>query len=580
MRGTVAELWLRAVSAPPSTPPFLVERDGTWSEVSWVDAGRAVDELAAGFLALGVARGDRVALLARTRLEWALCDWALISIGAVVVPIYPTSSALECAYILGNSAARVVICEDGRQVEKIEPVRRDLEGLERVIVMDDPDGASTTLAVLQAKGRERLAERPRVVEGVREALSPGDLLTVVYTSGTTGPPKGCMLTHGNYRTMVESICAIEGLARPGDRTVLYLPLAHTFARLIEFLGPALGLTIAFCSEATGVPAALRDVRPTIFASVPKLYERVRSAVETSAEAPGVRGALLRWALDVGLRSSRYRQQGRRRPPLLVAQHALADRVALAKVRTRLGGRLRVAISGGAPMAREIGEFFDALGVPILEGYGLTEATTVVTVNRPGRYRLGTVGQVVPGVELRIAEDGEILVRGPTVFQGYYGDPEATRAVLDADGWLATGDVGELDADGFLTIVDRKKDLIVTAGGKKVSPQNIETALKASRSIADALVVGEGRPYLVALLVPDEEAVADIAQDEQALRELLAAEVAAVNEHRGPVEQVRRFAVLPRPLSLELSELTPTLKARRHVCEEHFAKEIEELYRGA
>jgi long-chain acyl-CoA synthetase len=287
----VVELWERAVAEPPCEPAFLVAADGAWREVSWADAGAAVDELAAGFLAFGVARGDRVALLSRTRLEWTLCDWALISIGAVVVPIYPTSSPVECAYIVGNSGASLIVCEDAGQAEKVEPMRRDLEGLERVVVIDDPgDSPWTTLAAVREQGRDFVGERREAVAEARAAISTDDVLTIVYTSGTTGPPKGCVLSHGNYRSMVESVCAIEGLAYPGDRTVLYLPLAHTFARLIEFLAPRIGVTIAFCPEVTGVAAALRDVRPTIFPSVPKLFERVQGAVQTSAsEMSGARG---------------------------------------------------------------------------------------------------------------------------------------------------------------------------------------------------------------------------------------------------------------------------------------------------
>jgi long-chain acyl-CoA synthetase len=568
---TVAELWRAAAADPPDGPAYLVEERGTWVERGWAETAHEVEELAAGFLALGVTKSQRVALLARTRLEWVLCDWALISIGATVVPIYPTSSAVECAFILGNSGARVIICEDRDQVEKVEPARRELEALEHVITFDElPD--------VRARGRALLGDDPDAVERAGADIAPDDTLTIVYTSGTTGPPKGCILTQRSYRAMVEMVLAVPRLIEPSERILLHLPLAHSFARLVSFLGPPTGATIAFCPDAAGVPDALRAVRPTLFPSVPRLYENVAAAVRSSLEARGgVRGRLGRWALGVGTEVSGRRLAGRRLGAALAAAHLLADRLVLAKVRRRLGGRLRFAIAGGAPLARETAEFFHALGIVILEGYGLTECTTAATFNRPGAYRFGTVGQVLPGVEVRIEPDGEVLIRGENVFRGYYGDEQATRAVLRPGGWLASGDIGALDDDGFLTIIDRKKDLIVTAGGKNVSPQNIETALKASRYISEALVVGDRRPYLVALLRLDYGEIDRVAGFDDEVRALIQQEVDRVNRGLGRVEQVRRSALLPRELSQEARELTPTLKVRRQVCEEHFREEIERLY---
>jgi long-chain acyl-CoA synthetase len=554
--GTVTELWSAAVARQPATPAYLSRIRGDWREIAWNEAGREVDELAAGFLARGVHAGERVALLARTRLEWAACDWALISIGALVVPIYPTTSALEIAYILGNSGARVVVCENETQAAKLEPARRDLEALEQVIVMD---GAGTTLEEVRARGRVALGADPGLVERARAAIAEDDPLTIVYTSGTSGPPKGCVLTQRNYRSMVDGVLEIEGLIESRDRALLHLPLAHTFARLISFVGAATGLTIAFVPDATGIAPALTAVRPTLLPSVPRLFETFQSAIRSGVEAsPPRRRALGEWALRTGSGGIRG---------------TAADLLVLRKLRARLGGRLRLAISGGAPLPADVARFFDGIGVRILEGYGLTECTTVVAVNRPGRSKPGTVGPPLPGVDVRIAPDGEILVHGPCVFAGYYRDEEATRAVLAPDGWLATGDLGSLDEDGFLTVSGRKKDIIVTAGGKNVSPQNVEDALESSRYIAEAVVVGDRRPYLVALIVPD----LDAAGDRDDLRTLLNAEVRRVNRELGQAEQVRRFAILPRALSQEQSELTPTLKVRRHVVEEHFRDEIERLY---
>jgi long-chain acyl-CoA synthetase len=578
---TLAALWLRALEEAPPTPAFLVQEQGEWREVGWGEAGQSVEELAAGFLSLGVGRGDRVAILSRTRLEWTLCDWALIAIGALTVPIYPTSSALECGYILGNCRARFVICEDADQQAKVAPVRSELEALEQLILLEgEPGAGSVSLPALRERGRTLLAADPDAVARVRADIGEADLLTIVYTSGTTGPPKGCVLTNRNYFAMVEMVRRVEGLIKPGDCALLYLPLAHTFARLVQFLGAGAHLTIAFCPDVAGIPQALRKVRPTILPSVPRLYERLAAAIRAGIEDERpLKGALGRWALQVGYRASACRREGRRFSPVLVLEHAFADRLVLARVRRRLGGRLRVAISGGAPLAEELAEFFHALGLSVLEGYGLTECTTAATFNRPDRYRLGTAGPPLEGVELRIADDGEILIRGDNVFPGYYHDEEATGEVLTEDGWLRSGDLGAVDADGFLTITDRKKDIIVTAAGKNVSPQNIETALEASPYISQALVVGDGRPYLVALLSLDDDQLRRVVQDEEDVLGLLEQAVAEVNSRRGRVEQVRRFAVVPRPFSQEESELTPTLKLRRRVCEQHFRDEIERLYAG-
>jgi long-chain acyl-CoA synthetase len=576
---TLSDLWLTALAEAPPTPAFLAQGEGEWSEVSWESAGRAVEELAAGFLSLGIAKGDRVAVLSRTRLEWTLSDWALISIGALVVPIYPTSSALECAYLLGNSGARVVVCEDAEQQAKVAPALRELGALEQVVLFEgEPGPGALPISAVYERGRALLAGDPGAVGRVRAGIGEDDAVTIVYTSGTTGPPKGCLLTNRNYVAMVEMVRRVDGLVEPGDRILLHLPLAHTFARLIEFLGAAAQLTIAFCPEATAIPEALCEVRPTLFPSVPRLYEKLAAAIQASFETQrGPRDRLADWALRVGRRASARRQAGRRLSPRLALELALADRFVLARVRDRLGGRIRLAICGGAPLPKELSSFFHALGLLVLEGYGLTECTTAATLNRPERYRLGSVGPALEGVELRIAPDGEVLIRGDNVFAGYYRDEEATRKVVSEDGWLSTGDIGAIDADGFLSITDRKKDLIVTAGGKNVSPQNIEAALEASRYISQALVIGNQRPYLVALLVLDDQKKARVAPTDAEARALAEQAVAEINRQRGRTEQVRRFAILRRPFSEQESELTPTLKPRRRVCEEHFRDEIERLY---
>ena len=569
---TISEIWEHALARPAPAPAYLVRDRGSWREVSWDETGRRVDELAAGFLALGIRKGDRVAILSRTRLEWALTDFALVSIGAVVVPLYATSSADESRHILSDSGARAVVCEDREQLAKIAAVRDRLPALEHVIAIEDADGGEATAwADVSASDRKRVAE-------ARADIGEDDVLTVIYTSGTTGSPKGCVLTHRNMVSTVTGAQEIEGLCGPGDVGVLFLPLAHVFARLVHYLVPSVPITLALVPDVRGVARALEQVRPTVFPSVPRLYEKVHATVRGTFDAEtGHRRALIQWALRVGYRASRARQQGKRYPPGLAVQFRLADRLVFSKVKARLGGRMRTSVSGGAPLAREVAEFFDALDIRILEGYGLTECV-VGAVNRPKRYRFGTVGLPFPGIDVRLEPDGEILLRGPNVFVGYHGDEAATAAAFAEDGWFRTGDVGQLDAHGFLTITDRKKELIVTAAGKNVSPANIENDLKACPYVSQVLVVGDRRPFVVALITLDGAEVEKLDDVEQA-RTAVADAVQALNAKRNPDERVRRWTILPRDFSEERGELTPTLKVRRRVVEEHFWDEIERLYAG-
>jgi long-chain acyl-CoA synthetase len=383
-----------------------------------------------------------------------------------------------------------------------------------------------------------------------------------------------MIRHRNYHAMVTCLDELETVVLPGDVLLLYLPLAHNYGRLLSLAAPHRGFSIAFCPDPYQVAQALPEIRPTFFPSVPRIYEKIHAAVVAGFdEQRGVKSALVRWALHVGRRASRLRREQRELPPLLALQHRLADRLVYSKVKERLGGRLRYANSGGAPLAPEIAEFFHALDILILEGYGLSECTCAATGNQPGRFKFGTVGPPLPHVEVRIADDGEILLRSPTIFAGYYKHEEATRQVLTDDGWLLTGDVGELDEDGFLRITDRKKDIIVTAGGKNVAPQNLENELKASKYVSQALVVGDRRPYVAALITLDAEEAARLVDVRAAIEEL----VEEVNARHSRYEQIKRFAILPRDFSIEEGELTPTLKLRRRVCQEHFAGEIEALY---
>jgi long-chain acyl-CoA synthetase len=557
---TIGRLWQDALAGQRDRPAYLVQDGDEWREVSRDDAARAVDEIANGLLALGIRKGDAFAILASTRLEWALFDFALGLIGAVGVAVYANASASDCAYVVRHSDAVGVLCEDDEHRGKIAGVE-----LDHVLSFADLDD-------LRARGREHAATNPGAVDAAAAAIHEDDLFTLIYTSGTTGPPKGCMISHRNYYEMADEARRVEDFALPGDVMLLYLPLAHNFGRLMHLLAPHIGYTVAFCPDPYAVAEALPAVRPTVFPSVPRVYEKVHAAVATAfAEETGVKRRLIDWALAVGRRVSELRQAGGPIPRWLAVRHRIADRLVYSKVKNRLGGRLRAGLSGGAPLAQEIIEFFHTLDILVLEGYGLTECTTAATVNRPGRFRFGTVGPALPGVEIRLAEDGEVLLRTDTIFGGYYKDEAATREVLPGDGWLRTGDVGALDEDGFLTITDRKKDILVTAGGKNVAPQNLENALKTSPLVSQALVIGDRRPYVTALITLAED-VPHEGVDER-IQEL----VDEVNRDRSRYEQIKRFAILPRDFSAEEDEVTPTLKLRRRVCQEHFAEEIERLY---
>ena len=574
---TIWSLWQNAVAAERTGPAYLVEEDGGWREVSWAESALAVDELAHGLLALGIGKGDAFGMLARTRLEWSLLDFALAQVGAVAAPIYPSVTADECCYILEHSKAVGCLVEDESDFSRIEQAR--------------PEHVYTpaSLAELRALGREHAARDPEALERARGQIGEEDLFTFIYTSGTTGPPKACMILNRNYSEMVGTIDRIENFFLPTDVMLLYLPLAHNFGRLMHLLGAHLGFTIAFCPDPRRIAELMPQVRPTVLPTVPRVLEKVHTAVSANfAEATGAKRRLVDWALDVGRRSSALQQRGRPLPLGLSVQRGLADRLVYSKVKQRLGGRLRAAISGGAPLAKEIAEFFHALDLLVLEGYGQTECTTASNVNRPDDFKFGTVGPALPGIEVATAADGEILVRGPTVFAGYFEDAEATREVLSDDGWLHTGDVGEIDADGFLTVTDRKKDIIVTAGGKNVAPQNIENSLKNARWISQALVVGDRRPYLIALITLDEDEMrkwaaergvdGDLSQRDD-VRALVEEAVTEVNSELAHFAHVRRFAILPRDFSADENEITPTLKLKRRVCEEHFAGEIDQLYQG-
>ncbi len=582
---TIADLLPRAVERFGDAPAIRVKDErGEWVDRSFAEVGDLVRRLSLGLIALGVAPGDKVSILANTRPEWTYFDFAALTAGATVVPIYQTNSPEECEYVLANSDAKVVVVEDDEQLAKIDEVRARLPKLEQVVRMEGSGGGAISIDELVERGSERAVSE---WEERWRAVSPDDICTFIYTSGTTGPPKGCVISHGNYRAMLDMAQQAEVL-ETGQVTYLYLPLAHSFALLIELLSFDLGGVLAYWErDPLRIVPNLAEVRPHYFPSVPRIFEKIYTAATANMEKEGgLKKAIFRWAVGVGGRVREMERQGRRPGFLLRKQYDLADRQVLSKIRSLFGGRMKQAVTGAAPINPEILRFFDAAGVLVLEGWGMTETSTAATISKPDAFKFGTVGRAFEGVEIRIADDGEILVRGPNIFKGYYKNEEASRETL-AGGWLHTGDIGEFDADGYLKITGRKKDIIITAGGKNITPANLENEIKQSRWVSQCVVIGDRRPYLVALVTLDPEEIAqfpaDLPQDPEQLarseevRAAIQERLDEVNDKVARVEQVKRFAILPQDLSQEGGELTPTMKVKRNVVAEKYADVIEALY---
>ena len=560
-------------------------RDGTWHEWSFADLGTAVRELARGLAALGLEPGERVALLGETRPEWTLADAAILAAGLVVVPVYQTNSPEECRYVIDHSEARAIILEDAGQLAKIESVRDQLPGLEHVISMV-PAGDTTTVDDL--RGRAGEVEEAALATRL-DAIAPDDVATIVYTSGTTGPPKGCVLTHTNILATGEAYRQQVGL-KPGAVLFMFLPLAHALARVVQMVSLEVGCTLAFWSgDSKRLVEDVGAAAPTHFPSVPRVFEKIHARVlARGSEGSAVKQRLFAWAISTGRKARPAMRRGTA-SAALKAQYSLADRLVLSKVRQVFGGRLELALTGAAPIPREVLEFLDACGITVLEGYGMTETCAAATLNPPHDPRFGTVGPTLPGFEVEIAEDGEILLGGPNVFKGYHRNDEATAETFVGD-LVRTGDLGELD-DGYLRITGRKKDLIITSSGKNISPTNIENALRESRWISQAVVHGDNRSYLVALLTLDADEVGALAEElgvdgdvrsmaaDDRVRERLQQDVDQANSQFARIEQVKKFTVLEDDLSQEAGELTPTMKVKRAVVERRYADTFDALYDG-
>jgi long-chain acyl-CoA synthetase len=579
---TIADLMGLAAERYGDRTAVTFKRGDEWAEVSYREVGEIVSEIARGLIDLGLAPGDRAAVLCSTRPEWTYASFGIASTGGVVVPIYPTNSPDECEWVAGNSEARFVICEDASQVAKIAQVRDRLPQLEAVVVIDPAGdvGDAIPLEDLPARGRDR--DAAEVAERAA-AVSPEDPYTFIYTSGTTGPPKGCVLAHGNYRTVV-SMCESASILHEGDVVYLYLPLAHSFALLIELIAIDLGGTIAYWGgDPKQIVPELMAVKPHYLPSVPRIFEKIYTLVTSTNDPEKIKAAT-----QLGLKVRGMQEAGQPVPDELQAAFDKADQELYVNVRNVFGGRLRQATSGAAPIAQEILEFFYACGVPVLEGYGMTETATASTVSTQESYKFGTVGRALPGAEVKIADDGEILIKGGHIFRGYYKMEDKSFGAIE-DGWLHTGDLGELDEDGFLKITGRKKDIIITAGGKNLTPANLENDLKQSRWISQAVMHGDRRPYPVVLITLDPEEMPHFAKEhglpedpaalarEPKVQELIQGILDEVNSRYARVEQIKKFVILDHDLSQETGELTPTLKVKRNVVNEKYADLFERLY---
>jgi len=597
--GTLTELFFAAVERYASHPAaFRYKAEGAWKSVTHHEAEQRVRAVALGLRELGLQAGDRVAILAETRLEWALADYACLCARVADVPIYPNLPANQVEYILRDSAATGVFCSTAAQVDKIREVRAGLPGLRHVIVFNADGGRGgvangvITLAELEAQGRAAAARYPRFKDEAL-AVRPDDLATLLYTSGTTGAPKGVMLTHNNIWSNVAA-CVDALRVSEGDSCLAWLPLSHILERMVEYYFFHVGVTINYAESVDAVSQNLNEVRPTVLVAVPRLYEKVYARVlENAVTGSALKRRVFQWAKRTGEAWTAHRLAEIPVPLTLKLRQAIADRLVFSKLRARTGGRVKLFVSGSAPLSPEIARFFYSAGLPVIEGYGLTETSPVLTLTPRERPKLGSVGKPIPGVQIRIAADSEILAKGPNIMQGYYNKPEETREAIDPDGWFHTGDIGELDADGYLKITDRKKDLLKTAGGKYIAPQPIENKVRLNKFVASAVVLGDQRKFPIILIVPNVDQLERWAKDRNlsyaSRAELIAlADVKAKMEREvmdglrdlAKFEMPKKVVLLENDFTIESGELTPSLKVKRRQVEKNYRALIDRVYAEA
>ncbi len=592
---TLTQSFLATVKAHGERPALSHKQDGEWRTRNYAEYGRDVRRLASALLELGTAFGDRVALVSENRPEWVIADQGILMAGAATVPVYPTLTGPQTAYILNDCAAKIVILSSEAHLAKLLEVRQDLRHVTHLVVMNDVEQRADhvnvyKLADLLGLGERVEAKHAAELESRMQETGKETLATIVYTSGTTGEPKGAMLTHGNLMSNLGHVVPILGM-RASDSALSFLPLSHVLERIANFGLVSVGAHVYYAESVEQVPNNLVEVRPTVLASVPRLFEKIKTRVlDKVSQDPAFRQAIFKWAMETGGEFLEARQKGAPVHLGMALKHQLADNLVFSKIRERTGGRLRLCICGGAPLPADVGRFFGVLGIEIVEGYGLTETSPVISCNRPGDVRFGSVGTPLPDVEVKLAEDGELLARGPNVMKGYWNQPEATAQAIDQDGWFHTGDVAEIDADGRIRIVDRKKEIIVMSNGKNVAPQPIENALKASNLIEMVMCIGDRRNYITALIVPNFEALKVFTAEhkldglslEDQLRHpqvqaLYKREVDTACAPFARYEQVKKFALLPTAFDPAKNELTPTLKVKRRIITEHWADTIEAMY---
>ena len=589
---TLSQLFVDAVEGHDRPNALQTKVGDAYQPISHRTLADRVRHVASGLRALGVTSGDRVAILSENRPEWAIADYACLMSGIADVPIYPTLPAEQIAYILHDSGAVAVFASTAEQAEKIRTVRAELPALQHVIVLDEDAarGGDIRIAALEAKGAALMTPDDAArLRASALAIRPDQLATIIYTSGTTGQPKGAMLTHGNIASNVSAVIDLLPMG-PDDSSLSFLPLSHILERMFDYLMFAAGVSIAYVESMDSIARNMQEVRPTIVVAVPRIYEKINARItDTAIRAGGAKRAIFLWAQKVGERWTTVTLDGRGPGPLLAVQHAIADKLVFSKVRAAVGGRLRFFVSGGAPLAVDINRFFFAAGLKILEGYGLTETSPVIAVNTPTRLTIGTVGAPIPGIEVMIAPDGEILTRGPHVMKGYFNAPEATAAVIDADGWLHTGDIGTLE-DGLLRITDRKKDIIVTAGGKNIAPQPIENQVKANTFVAQAVMIGDRRRFPLILVVPEFDQLERWATQQNIafkdrrdlisnplVRGKMEREVFGTLEKLAHYEKPKRVVLIEQDFTIDGGELTPTLKVKRRTVDRKFRALIDAAY---